>query len=119
MRAEHYPAHLPYIASWSSKPAPRSKVSKERGMARAVSRKRMRIDSVTWDISDADAPAFNHWYDVDLLEGQCKFAIVLPGAGGWIARIARFVPGTVSFDLIEGNGFICNAQLFVTAPARD
>lgn len=88
-------------------------------MGKAVSRKRMRIDSVTWDISNADAPDFNHWYDVDLIEGQCRFAMVLPGAGGFIARICKFIPGSVSFDLIEGDGFTCKGQLFVTAPARD
>jgi Concanavalin A-like lectin/glucanases superfamily len=46
---------------------------------------------VRWRLSASDLKTFDTWYTATLALGMKRFLIPLPGEGGWVARVARFI----------------------------
>jgi hypothetical protein len=71
----------------------------------------------TWEVPFDLAIQFLAWHDVDLIFGQRKAAIPLPGVGGILPRVCQFKT-PVQREIITGYGHRYSATLKVFGVAR-
>lgn len=48
-------------------------------------------DAVRWRYSPAEMAVWREWFEDTLLNGQRWFTATLPGRGGWLPRVARYI----------------------------
>ncbi|HWH74892.1 MAG TPA: hypothetical protein VNV16_11590 [Methylibium sp.] len=66
------------------------------GAGNEAPRERMRdaivdADSVRWRYGPAEMATWRAWFEDTLLNGQRWFVATLPGRGGWLPRVARYI----------------------------
>jgi hypothetical protein len=89
-----YPAGLPVPRRFPFGPPDRRAVSDLEGNTDARARSRARrwiARGVEWIYSPAEMAVWRTWYEDTLLTGQLQFEVLLPGEGGWLTRVARYV----------------------------
>lgn len=89
-----YPASLPPPSGFPF--ARREGRALPQGAGNEAPRARMRdaivdADSVRWRYSPAEMAIWRAWFEATLLNGQLWFAATLPGRGGWLPRVARYI----------------------------
>lgn len=89
-----YPAMLPPPSGYGFSARERRAMSSGDGPQQARTRARDPIvdaERVSWRYSPAEMEAWQIWYRDELLWGQLWFAVPLPGYGGELVRVARYV----------------------------
>lgn len=89
-----------------------------RGVTEAGASTASTTAEVAWEVPFAQAEAFTNWHDVELLKGQRKASIPLPGVGGILARVVRFT-APMKREVIAGFGYRFSSSLQVTGTARE
>lgn len=89
-----YPTELPPPSGYPF--ARREGRAVPQGAGDEAPRPRMRdaivdADTVRWRYTPAEMAAWRAWYQNTLLNGQLWFAATLPGRGGWLPRVARYI----------------------------
>lgn len=112
-----YPATLPGVSSDTIKRAKRGQFSEERGYVRTRMLDRVYEFDAVWEIPFPLAAVFKTWYEVDLIHGQRKAAIPLPGVGGILARVCQFKT-PLETEIIPGIGYRHSATLQVSGVVR-
>lgn len=98
MPAIVYPASLPEPAAFPFSPRERRVASPQPGLTELRARAREQIvdaKGARWIYTPEQMEVWRAWFKNTLRNGQCWFAVTLPGRGGWQTRVARYVSGTV------------------------
>jgi len=89
-----YPSTLPPPSGYPI--ARREGRALPQGAGNEAPRARMRdaivdADTVRWRYTPAEMAVWREWFHDTLLDGQLWFAATLPGRGGWLPRVARYI----------------------------
>lgn len=112
-----YPTTLPGVSSDTIKRAKRGQGSEERGYVRTRMLDRIYEFDAMWEVPFDLAIQFKTWYEVDLIYGQRKAAIPLPGVGGIVPRVCQFKT-PLEIEIIPCIGYRYSATLQVSGVVR-
>lgn len=94
MVAVAYPTSLPGPSPGGMKPRQRRAGSNIEGPLQLRARQRDFAGAVSeypFNYSPAEMAIWREWYRTDLLDGRCWFAMPLPGRGGIVDRVVRYL----------------------------
>ena len=112
-----YPAALPGVSADTIKRAERGQASEDRGYVRTRMRDKTYEFEATWEVPFDLAVQFKNWYEIDLIHGQRKASIPLPGVGGILPRVCQFKT-PLEREVITSYGYRYSATLSVVGVAR-
>ena len=113
MTALVYPAMLAAPRSVVLRPTERRALSDlEAGSPQARQRQRDFLARLQcdWTYSAAQMEAWLAWHDTDLAGGLRWFSAPLPGRGGWLPRVVRYL-GPVKRERLAGGHWRLSAEL--------
>lgn len=113
MTAVVYPPTLPAPSLWGGQPFDRAARSPLPGNTQLRGRSRDALQDVdaAWVYSAAEMAAWVAWYDGTLLKGMRWFAMVAPGASGFVGRVLKFRTNTVRRELLGNGNFRVSAKM--------
>lgn len=113
MAAVVYPTTLPAPSLWGGVARERRALSGPPGNTQLRNRTRDALNDIDsgWMYTSAEMAIWRAWYEDTLLDGMRWFAITVPGAGGWIQRVAKFRTKTLRAEYLGSGVYRVSAQM--------